>query len=207
MFDILQAVSWSITYLLVIWYGCREKTTAIPPIAVASNFAWETVALLRDFSEHLSLSNSGTVIHIAWFSLDLLIVLVYLLVCNPVYFSKWVFACIYVCEAVLMFVLFRSVKKGMLLSSFSIDILMAANWFFYELNKRPKTNFQLKCIAVSKLLGDLFAWLFYRRSHFLINIIGICVLILNAGFLFLVFIPDRKEKGKSVKKHPRQLRG
>ena len=37
--DILQAAFWSITYILIILYSFHERIIAIPPIAIASNFA------------------------------------------------------------------------------------------------------------------------------------------------------------------------
>ena len=196
MLDIFQAAGWSITYILIILYSFRERIIAIPPIAIASNFAWETIALLQDFLRHSNLSNVGMCIHVFWFSLDLLIVMIYLCKCNSVYFNKWIFTCIYICESLFLFVIFHFTISGMLLSCFAIDLIMAVEWCFYGMNKELKINLLLTFIAIAKLIGDFLAWLCYRGNHFIVNIIGIFVLIINIGFLFILHIRTEQAKRK-----------
>ena len=69
--DDLQAVLWSVTYILIIVYTIKFKEMGIPLIALVSNFAWETIALLRT----TIVDGKTNVTHIVWISLDLLIVL------------------------------------------------------------------------------------------------------------------------------------
>lgn len=100
-FEVIQAVLWCITYVLIIFFNIRYRTLGIPPIAIASNFAWETVALLQDVRYAPSsfniydvlLGSLGNLIHTAWFFLDVLIVVTYLVFCRPVYLKcKWYWA-------------------------------------------------------------------------------------------------------------------
>lgn len=69
--DDLQAVLWSVTYIFIIVYTIKFKEMGIPLIALVSNFAWETIALLRT----TIVDGKTNVTHIVWISLDLLIVL------------------------------------------------------------------------------------------------------------------------------------
>lgn len=198
MFDILQGFFWSITYILIIAYSFREKIIGIPPIALATNFAWETNALLRDLAKHIGLTSSAAVIRLVWFLIDLIIFLVYFLHCKPVRFSKWTFVCFYLIESVCFCGVFYLFDNGQVLSSFFADIIMAVAWYFYGKNKAFKVNAAAVCMAFTKLLGDCFAWLYYFRQNLLINIIGICVLIINTGYVFVLFRRIKENKTKEI---------
>lgn len=82
-FDVLQASFWSLTYVLIIFYNLRHHILGIPPIAILANFAWETAAMIQDIHGQII-----SPIHIAWFSLDLVIIVTYLLSCTPAYFKR-----------------------------------------------------------------------------------------------------------------------
>ena len=47
-------------------------------------------------------------------------------------------------------------------------------------------------IAAAKLVGDLFAWLFYREELPIINWIGIAVLLINTVYLILSVLRRKK---------------
>ena len=71
----------------------------------------------------------------------------------------------------------------MLISSFIIDLIMAANFL---LDHSRLSNRGQRVIAVSKLLGDMFAWIAYKQEMLLINLIGIAVLTLNLIYLVVL---------------------
>ena len=175
-FDLLQALFWSATYVLIIIFNIKYRTLGIPPIAMATNFAWETTALIR----------YGSVIHIAWFSLDLIIVITYFTLCKPVYFrQKFYLPILYVVEMTVFYVVFKA--GGMLLSSFIIDCTMAIEYLIYILyiymeNERQPTQAPPILIALcsTKLIGDLFAWIYYKEFSKIVFVIGIVVFLLNA---------------------------
>ena len=67
-FDVLQAIFWSITYVLLIVYSIKNKKHGISLVSIVLNISWETIALLYDIVNQFS-----SWIHIFWFSLDLVI--------------------------------------------------------------------------------------------------------------------------------------
>lgn len=66
-------------------------------------------------------------IHIAWFSLDLIIIITYFTLCKPVYLRhKLYLPILYVVEMAAFYAIFEA--GGMLLSSFVIDCTMAIEY-------------------------------------------------------------------------------
>ena len=183
-FDLLQALFWSATYVLIIIFNIKYRSLGIPPIAMATNFAWETTALIR----------YGSVIHIAWFSLDLIIIITYFMLCKPVYLRhKLYLPILYVVEMAAFYVIFEA--GGMLLSSFVIDCTMAIEYLIYiyiyiynTADERQPTQAPLLLIALcsTKLIGDLFAWIYYQEFSKTVFVIGILVFSLNSSCLWIV---------------------
>lgn len=179
-FDLLQALFWSATYVLIIIFNIKYRSLGIPPIAMATNFAWETTALIR----------YGSVIHIAWFSLDLIIIITYFMLCKPVYLRhKLYLPILYVVEMAAFYAIFEA--GGMLLSSFVIDCTMAIEYLIYIYNtadERQPTQAPLLLIALcsTKLIGDLFAWIYYQEFSKTVFVIGILVFSLNSSCLWIV---------------------
>lgn len=199
-FEVIQAVLWCITYVLIIFYNIRYRTLGIPPIAIASNFAWETVALLQDVRYAPSsfniydvlLGGLGNLIHTAWFFLDVLIVVTYLVFCRPVYLKcKWYWAVLYAADLFLFFFAFE--HGGMLLSSFIIDCTMAIEYFLYSFNRKFKVNWLTAAICAVKLLGDWCACLCNRRFSAAVAVLGIVILVLNMGCFGEVLLRLYKE--------------
>ena len=187
-FDLLQALFWSATYVLIIIFNIKYRSLGIPPIAMATNFAWETTALVR----------YGSVIHIAWFSLDLIIIITYFMLCKPVYLRhKLYLPILYVVEMAAFYAIFEA--GGMLLSSFVIDCTMAIEYLIYiyiynTADERQPTQAPLLLIALcsTKLIGDLFAWIYYREFSKTVFVIGILVFSLNSSCLWIVTSGKKK---------------
>ena len=180
-FDVLQAIFWSATYVLIFIYNIRYRAVGIPPIAIASNFAWETTAFLQDIVVY----HNNSMIHIAWLFLDALIIITYLALCRPAYRIRRekLFFCIYYLAAVFVFII--AIKhKGMLLSSFVIDLTMAIEYCIYSFNKNFAANVISLFICLTKLIGDLCAWIYYKGFTVIVLVIGILVLGLNVVCLY-----------------------
>lgn len=198
-FDAMQAILWSITYVLIILYNIRYRTLGIPPIAIASNLAWETVALIQDMrrvpiSSYIYIYDilHGNLIHIAWFFLDALIVVTYLVFCRPVYLKrKWYWAVLYAADLLLL--LFAFEHGGMLLSSFLIDCTMAIEYLLYSFRRKYKVNWLAAVICAAKMLGDWCAYLCYRRHSAAVAVLGIVILVLNMGCFGEVLLRLYKE--------------
>ena len=185
-FDHLQAICWSITYVFLIIYAVKFKTHGIPLLAICLNFAWETLALVGSL-----LSSSFSIvllIHIAWFSLDLVMVCLFMVYESGIKENRhqkmWV---IYgylglICGLSILF------HNGyMLLSCFVIDLIMAISFLWGISFKHMKKSLILYVVGTFKLLGDMFAWRYYR-SYFGIELIGIIVLICNTIYLFILAV-------------------
>lgn len=69
---------------------------------------------------------------------------------------------------------------GMLLSSYVIDLVIAVEYVARIRHISPPGKLP---IAIFKLLGDLFAWLFYCKQSIFVGIVGAVVLLLNLFYL------------------------
>ena len=195
MLDLFQAFFWSLTYVLLIVYANKFNTHGIPLISICLNFAWESVALFQSIvTKNFSV---GFVIHTAWFLLDFLIVTLFLLFeqsNEKRNISKIIFSICYACAIVTFYILF---KNGyMLLLCFTIDLIMAIDFLAFILKNKVKKHKLSYAIAIFKLLGDFCAWLYYKDS-FLINPIGITVLICNILYL-LILIKQGRYKNNPI---------
>lgn len=205
MADILQAVFWTATYFLIILYSKKENVSAIPPLSISLNFAWETVALFSDLLNTGFTPGTGFFIHLSWFSFDVLIAYLYLKKCFPLYLpknEKKIFSSIYPLAVISLFFIFKYVPFGMLASCFTIDIIMATEWLLYLKDICLPKNVLLLAIGVTKLLGDFFAWVQYKNELMFVNVIGIIVLIINVAFLgiLLLLLQKKKQAAKGKKK-------
>lgn len=174
MFDIVQIICWSITYVLIIVAGIigyKDRKVSMPYVAGILNFSWELCALLE---------SKGFWGHTLWLLLDVGIVLLS-------------FRCIqekkkrvlYVVSVILAFVTLKCIflmQLGMLFSVFVIDLIMAA----YFLIERKKLSGRLKIpIAFMKLLGDIFAGVYYAPTSKLVGILALLVFFCNTAYLCL----------------------
>ena len=181
MLDYLQAVFWSLTYVILIIYAMKFKKHGIPLLAILLNFAWETVALINSIQK---MQITGPlIIHLAWFSLDFIIVVLYLCEKNSSIKQKLMFGLGYAISTAFLVFLFE--YGYMLLSCFCIDLIMAITFLVFLLFHRVYKHWLSYLIAITKLLGDMFAWQFYKSVE-VINIIGILVLICNITYLIIL---------------------
>ena len=173
MLDTLQIIFWSIAYILIIVAGFEStdtKKVSMPYVASVLIFSWEIVALVN--YRHWG--------HFVWISLDLLIVAFgfYFLKSNWQRLNYALGICITV---IALFFLF-DVSGGMLISSFVIDLIMSVDFLI----KRKQLSGKMKTlIAITKLIGDAFAGLYYSSQSVLITAIAFAVLICNSVYLYL----------------------
>lgn len=184
MFDALSIIFWGITYLLIVVFSVKnwsKKTPAIPYLPPILNLSWELVALFRYHGWG----------HIVWATLD-----VFVFMCSTAFIKKRKNRVGYVFALVLTTFLFNyifNLEMGMLLSSFAIDLIMAVCYWIDKKNMLPDGR---TIIAVTKLLGDLSALIFYAKYSTVILVIGMCVLVLNTCYLIFCI----KEYLKNTKK-------
>lgn len=197
MFDILAGVFWSVTYILAIIHAIKYKMHAIPIFCICSNLGWETVAVIQSLItfDHFS---PVILIHIAWFSLDVIIIIL-----SVVHESSW-FENFSKKIAILSFYAFSIVaflfifqNDGMLISSFVIDLSMAVLFLPFAFRKEMVISPISIAIGIAKLVGDICAWICYRFDS-AVNIIGIIVMICNSAYVvILIYMYFNKFKNKN----------
>lgn len=191
MFDVLQAIFWSITYILLIIYSIKNKKHAIPLIAICLNYSWEIVAL---FNNSGNLYDNIFFIHLSWFVLDTVIILLFLFyetnfknnICKKILFL-----------ISLLFLSFTNTilfEMGyMLVTCFTIDLIMAVCFVCFICRVNLNKPFMFLLIGITKLFGDIFAWLEYKEYSAIVNIFGIIVLVLNIIYIFIVLLKIKKD--------------
>lgn len=188
MFDILQIVFWTITYLLIIFYGIKYRQSPVlfmPLLAGSLNLAWEINAvLLQSFSIGCAV----------WAFLDLFIFVHNFRLLKQrkrVMYLVWLLIISFV-----FYFLFRvSAWNGKEVTVFTIDILMAGEFILCA--KRITRHGKIP-IAIAKLLGDLFAWLHYLRNSSFIAVAGLIVLLLNTLYL-AICLEEQASDSRKVK--------
>lgn len=172
IFDTLQIAFWSLTYITIIVCGVKhpeEHKPMMPYIAGGLNLAWELNALL--LYHHYA--------HIIWSGLN---VVIFVLNCRNLKLSgnrRRYYILYVVAMAATIYGTFR-LPAGMLLSSYVIDLVIAVE---YVVRIRHISAHGKLPIAIFKLLGDLFAWLYYCKQSIFVGIIGTAVLLLNLFYL------------------------
>ena len=113
--DILQALCWGFTYVLIIIFGIinfHQRKKLIPYIAVVLNFSWEINALVL---------SRGMWTHFLWAFLDAVIVVLSLLFIKQ-FKSKFLFLISIFFMTLILFFLMR-VVNGMLVTCFNITCI------------------------------------------------------------------------------------
>ena len=172
MFDILQIVFWSVTYILIIIASFQSryiKKVSMPYIAGVLNFSWEFCALI---------GSCGFWGHILWFGLDCIIVWFGFCYSRSLKTRLLYFISISVMSFVLFFTF--QIRNGQLISSFVIDLIMAICFVVKAKELSPKLKIS---IASTKLLGDVFAGIHYSNESFIVAVITVIVFVCNLFYL------------------------
>ena len=187
--DNLSFLFWSLTYVLVIIYNIKYHITGIPPIALASNFGWETVtflsALYFDSFFHMG--------YFVWFLIDLVIVVTFFLFCKPIYTRhKYNLLFLYMASMTLFGLLSLYINRdSLVVGAFCIDFTMQLEWFYYCASKKFILSPIANGFCLTKLLGDMFAWLIFMRESGFIALLGFIVLVLNIMCLYTALFRDQ----------------
>lgn len=174
MLDTLQVIFWSITYVLIILAGFQSRSirkVSMPYVAGVLNFSWEICALYH---------SGGMWSHILWLSLDAGIVYFnFVFLSTGIQRTRYAVA-ILICSLLLFYIF--AFPMGMLISVFVIDLIMAAVYLLERNNLSPRLKVP---IAVTKLIGDTFAALFYAPSSAFVAFLAVIVFLCNCVYLYL----------------------
>ncbi len=168
----MQVSLWSLVYLLIIYFGLRSKdkgSVRMPLFAGGLNFAWEGNALFmfRGWA------------HLVWFALDLMILALNVRALRYRRKSAAQYLLYIAAISIGLFCVFQ-LDYGMLISAFLIDMWIAVEYVAAARHIHPDGK---TAIALTRLLGDLFAWLEYMQSSVIVLILGGIVMLCNVWYL------------------------
>lgn len=203
-FLLLCGVGWSVTYIECLRVGLKEKTFAMPFVALALNVTWEFYNSIQGYK--IAGFHVSTVINIVWLFLDFGIVYTYFKFGNTKQVSKnrFYLTGILILLASFLFQYAMGVKMGLmfgaLYASYIMNILMSSLFIsmFYE---RKGIKGQNLTVAISKCLGTIGSTTlvgiiglnsFGGRNNAIL-IMGIVILILDLFYIRLI-LEKKKEQ-------------
>ena len=159
----------------------------MPLVPCSMNIAWELNAIIV---------SKGAWGHVGWFVLD-----VFIFAYNVRFLDTLIQRFVYCISTITIFFFlwwfFRvQMIDGMLISVFGIDLIMA---LVFIIQSKVISSHGKTCIALTKLLGDLFAFLGDMNKNVFVLLIGIVVLLSNLYYLCQCF----EEKTELQKKRNR----
>jgi hypothetical protein len=158
---LLSGVAWTIVYVVAIRIGFQQRTYAIPAVALALNFAWESIYATRGIATHdLSVQ---TFVNVAWAVADVVIVYTFLrygrrelpeFVSRSMFigWSALIFAAAYVIQG--LFIIELGWSEAQKYAAFLQNLLMSG-LFIAMFIARQGSRGQSIVIAVAKWLGTL----------------------------------------------------
>lgn len=196
---------WTITYILIIRCGFKDKTYGMPVVALCANISWEFIFSFIYPHEGLQL-----IINILWFFLDTIIMLQYLLFgwkSFKKYISAKYFYPIFLIVLVLSFFIIITIsiefndfqgKYSAFAQNFMMSIL-----FVVLLFARGNTLGQSIYIGIFKMFGSLLAAIgFYLYfESYLINLFSIGTLFFDLLYIVLLHNMIYKTKSNSFIKY------
>lgn len=174
--EILTAVFWGLTYLLICISGFlsfRIKKPAMPYSAGVLNYAWEVNALVVAH---------GLWVYSLWFALDFFIVIFGIYFLDSVK-KRGIYIVSIIIGTIFLKIIF-SVEHGMLISVFLIDLIMAIS---YLVRFKSLSPFLKREIAITRFLGDLFAGFAGIRYSSYYGIFSVIICILNGIYVWKCF--------------------
>ena len=187
---LISGVAWSVAYIGAIVVGVRDRTYGFPVVALAFNFAWESIYLFY------SLSRTEFWLNLVWVSADAVIVLTYFIFGRsewPILNSRaiflagslFIFACAFVIHAA--FIAEFGLWAAHIYSAFLQNVLMSGLFIAMFLSRRG-TRGQSIFIAISKCIGTLTQTLIFGVIHFspLILILGIICYLFDLIYIGLI---------------------
>ncbi|BAO56144.1 transmembrane-type terpene cyclase [Nonlabens marinus] len=194
---ITQGLFWTATYIECVRVGFKQKTYAVPFVALCLNFGWEFYYTIQGYlSEGLDVTTS---INLLWLSFDTLILVTYFKYGNELKLPKIQFYGYSIAFLTLCVVGYAVIGMhfdlavSAVYAGFAINILMSL-LFIRMLIRRPGTKGQNMFIAVCKCLGTVFITIAIGVVGInriggvkpLILYTGILILILDLAYIFLL---------------------
>lgn len=185
---ITQGLFWTLTYIECVRIGIKQKTYAVPFVALCLNFGWEFYYTIQGYlSEGLDATTS---INLLWLTFDTLILVTYFKYGNELKLPKlqfygYSFGFLLLCIVGYALIgMHFDLAVSAVYAGFTINILMSI-LFIRMIYRRPGILGQNKLIAWGKCLGTIFITIAIGIVG--INRVGgVKPLILYAGILILI---------------------
>jgi len=173
VWGILTLLFWSIAYILIViagFFSRKVRKVSMPYIASVLNAAWEIAATIYTHG------NPGFII---WFIIDVFI-LFWGFIFSPSVKKKIIYCASVLLSTCILLVAFEKSTTAFLFTVYLIDVIMA----FEFLVKRTKLSSKFKiAIAVTKLLGDLFAGLTFSYMYDFVIVFATVSFVCNCIYL------------------------
>lgn len=185
MIETLYVVFWTLTYVFVIIAGYKSRRigmVSMPYIAGILNLAWESCALI---------SNPTFWGYYPWILLDVIIAYIgYRFLSRKKDKCKYILAII-LCT-VFLYLLTVLLEDTLTISVYAIDFVMATLYILQYRSISPKLRVT---IAITKLLGDLFAAVEVLQSPWkeLYPLVSV-VFILNCVYLVMAILEKSRNR-------------
>jgi len=196
---IIGGLFWSITYILIIRRGFKDRTYGMPLAALCANISWEAI-----FSFVYPVSIPQLYINYIWFLLDVLIVMQFL------YYGKNEFPALSFMKFYAMFLLSLITAFGLVLfitmdfkdwkgvyAAFGQNLMMSV-LFIVMLFSRENLKGQSIYIALFKMLGtgiSSLAFYLYQpiaQGSVLLHFLFISILIYDIIYVILIYQKSRE---------------
>ncbi|RSS79599.1 hypothetical protein [Streptomyces sp. WAC06614] len=190
---LVSGLAWTIVYIESIRVGLAQRTYAMPVVALALNFAWESIYSVRSLSEGVSVQG---VVNLVWALADVVIVYTFLRFGRaefPAFVTKArfaggtvaVFGTAYAVQ--LLFLAEFGGHDAVRYAAFLQNLLMSGLFVAMLLSRRGPRG-QSLTIAVAKWLGTLAPTLLFgvlEHSSFILGL-GILCSVLDLAYLGLL---------------------
>lgn len=197
---------WTVTYLLIIRQGFKDRSWGMPWIAMCANLSWEFI-----FAFVIPHSGMQRMIDMVWVSLDLVILGQYIRygrqeLESPLlikYFYPLLAACLVICSTLIMAMSFEFGDFLGRYAAFGQNLMMSI-MFISMLIKRKSTRGQSMAIAACKMIGSLIpamGFYLYDQSG-LLTILMIYTLLFDLVYLFLLREFSSRSQSASIMIQP-----
>ena len=206
---LICGICWTITYIECIRVGVKQKTYAMPFLALALNFTWELYNTIQGYliaGFHIS-----TLINVCWVGFDIGILITYFRYGKPEKQSKTQFYIVsflvLIISMISQYLLGKTygLEQGAINSAFWSNLLMSVLFIGFSL-KRKGIKGQSLSIAINKCLGTfaasiLVGYIGINRlggANTLILIVGLIIFVIDLYYCYLVYSKTKQLKSEMI---------
>lgn len=196
--DYTEAFFWTLTYIIIALTGIinkNEKRLCMPVPSLWINFSWETASIIRSFQKGFNLFSQGHFIRFSWFVFD-----IFILWCffekNDFFRKKKLPLFGYITAFLILTTFFLcsfNFEYGMPITAFIIDALMEVLFWFQRKKFDPANRL---AIGVTKILGDLFAGIYYGSVHPTVIVLACIAFFFDV--LYIIYAVKEKQLNPDI---------